>query len=110
MAWDMRKGDIGIMTHPSVPVAAADAACSDFDHRRMLTWDRFRDILDGDGALETPEDCSAHGILRGELVGFIGQDTRFNRAATFTNRLGVVDADRDLADSPLDNPFQVGLS
>jgi len=60
MTWDMGQGYIRVVTHPSVPIAAADAAGFDLDDGCVLVWDRNRDLLDRDGSLETLEDRSSH--------------------------------------------------
>jgi hypothetical protein len=111
VAWYMGQLDIGIVSHPSVPIASADTASFQFDHRIVIAWDWRWDLLDRDGSLEVPEDRSAHGVdlLGGQFGRFVGKDASFDGATAFADGLGVVDSDRDLAYGTLDDAFEIGF-
>lgn len=114
VAWYMGQLDIGIVAHPGVPIAAADSASFQFDHRIGIAWDGQGDLLDSDGALEAPEDSSAHGVgglgsRFGQFGRFVGKDTCFDRATAFADGVGVMDPDGDLSNGALNDAFEVGF-
>jgi hypothetical protein len=41
VTWNMRKFYVGIVAHPSVPVASANAAGFDIDHCCMILWNQI---------------------------------------------------------------------
>ena len=114
VAWYMGQLDIGIVAHPGVPIAAADSASFQFDHRIGIACDGQGDLLDSDWALEAPEDSSAHGVgglggRFGQFGRFVGKDACFDRATAFADGVGVVDPDGDLSNGALNDAFEVGF-
>jgi len=59
----MGQLDIGIMSHPAVPVAAADTVGHDPDHNTVLRRNRVGQFLYGDGPFEFFVIGSFHGFI-----------------------------------------------
>jgi hypothetical protein len=89
-----------------MPVASANPTCLELDYGRMLMRTWIGNILDAYGTLKTTEDSRTHGRgLRSQFVGLVGQYTCLDWTASFSDRMGIVDPNGDLADCPLDNPL-----
>ncbi len=63
MARHMRQPDIGVMPHPAMPVAAAQARRLHLDHHAALRGRRVRQVADIGRGFEGFEIHGAHGCL-----------------------------------------------
>jgi hypothetical protein len=96
----VRQGrDVGIVTEPAMPIAAADPAGPDADHHAVVGRDRIRDVGDCQGTAElfkyhrlhagtprcnSPSDSwRANGKRRGRLLSSVQSQDIHRRLAVF---------------------------
>lgn len=61
VTWDMWQLDIGVVSHPTVPIAAAETAAAHRDDGGIRVWSGISDVLNDEGRLELFKNGSLHG-------------------------------------------------